>query len=179
LKPSPIGRDSSAHEVSLTPKGAAQLSGAHQHPVLPCLYAERATFIAKPDPDLGYPEIRVSLYEFGGAARLHDGLDIGGGIGFAQFEHDDVAGSEVTNVKLTLTPIRVSLRPLLFVVPEGKWTRLGNALTIYWKQLYISGPIRGSDFGQMPPPGEPEFREGSAIPSSFGITIDVTAFLPR
>ena len=129
---------------------------------------------------MGYPEICVNLIDIGASARLHDGLDIGGGFGWAWFRHDnDATRTEVTTRKLTLTPIRVVLRPLLFVIPEKKYNRVARAISVYWKEVWVSGPIRGRDFGQRPRLDEPEFREGSALATSFGFTVDVTAFLPR
>jgi hypothetical protein len=180
LKPSPIGLDRDAHDDVLRSRDSSGSAKSHWHPVLPCTYVEWATFKSDPEENPDYPEIRVNLVDIGVSARLHDGLDIGGGFGWVWFRHDnDASRTDVTRRKLAITPIRVVVRPLLFVLPETKFSRWAGAFSVYWKDVWISGPIHGGEFGQRVRPGESEFREGSPLATSFGFTVDLTALLPR
>lgn len=158
--------------------------GAQGHPILPCAYVEwvhfksESDFKGNPDSVAGYPEIHVRQFDIGMSVRLHDALDIGGGYGRIWFRHDDEAtGTEATKAKFTITPVRVVMRPLLFFVPENRWRPFAGAVSVYWKEVFVPGPIRGDDFGEKRPKGQAEFSEDATFAASVGVILDVTAFL--
>ena len=100
---------------------------------------------------------------------MHDGVDIGGGIGWVTF-----SGESVKKRQLTLTPVRVILRPILLAVPEHYRRTWMGVLNIYWKETYVIGKLTGADFGA---PNNPFAVNGELI-RSFGFNLDVTALFP-
>jgi hypothetical protein len=153
LKPSPVAQDSGNTE---------------KHP--PCVYFDKGLFNVDADSIKGFPKIDTSLNDFGGSVRLVDGLDIGGGLGWISFDSGE------THRKFTVTPIRLVTRPLLLATPPGflgKNRHYLGVLSVYWKEVFVSGDITGEDFGVA----AAKFRSKGESVSSFGIVFDATALL--
>lgn len=121
----------------------------------------------------GFPRVTARLVDFGGVARLHDGLDIGGGIGIVRFTSEP-GDRTIRKTALTLTPLRTVIRPLLLVVPEHHRKQWMGILSLYWKETYIADELAGADFGV---PDNP-YRSNGELVRSFGLTFDLTALVP-
>jgi hypothetical protein len=168
LKASPIGADSDDH------KNLSDRSASHTHPELFCVFVDQGFFSSPADAARGYPELRAHMTDVGLSVRLIDGLDLGAGVGWLSFRGDRIPA---TTRKLTLTPVRIVIRPLLLALPEEIRRPWLGGLSFYWKQVYIPGRIQGREFGQIPPDGLAPFSGPAEAVESFGFALDATALL--
>jgi hypothetical protein len=143
----------------------------HAHERLVCGYFDLGRFESPRDldPERGFPAISARLYDVGPSARVHDGVDIGGGFGWVTF-----TGEGVNFSKFTFTPLRVVLRPLVIAVPDDLRKRWMGVFSFYWKETYVRGPLTAADFGL---PGSTWSENGELI-RSFGMNVDLTALIP-
>lgn len=142
----------------------------HDDPRLICGYFDQGFFRAAADPTRGFPRLGAHLTDIGPSARLHDGIDIGGGFGWVAFSGDEIE----TKRRLTLTPLRIILRPILLAVPEHHRKPWMGFLNFYWKETYVVGRLTGADFGA---PNDALSVNGELV-RSFGLNLDVTALFP-
>ena len=120
----------------------------HEDRRLICGYVDQGYFEADANEDRGFPKIRAHLTDFGPSIRLHDGVDIGAGMGWVSFKG---TGIDVGR-HLTFTPIRIILRPLTMAVPEVYRKRWMGVLNFYWKETYFVGKLSAQDFGSSTDP---------------------------
>jgi hypothetical protein len=139
----------------------------HKDRAFVCGYADVARFSA--DAGGGFPQLTATSIDAGPSARLHDGVDVGVGIGRIVFR-----GSGVKQGYTTLTPIRLVLRPILLALPEEKRRAWMGFFNIYWKETYVEGLIKAADLGA---PSSDWSVDGELI-RSFGFNIDVGALFP-
>lgn len=137
----------------------------------PCFYADFGRFKADANPTRGFPRIDITTADFGGAFRFWDSIDIGSGIGFLHISPD---GHE-SNTHVTVTPFRLSARPLLMIF-DNRANRGGvrealSLLSVYWKGVYVMGPLDGKDFGG----DEKSFQATGDFVQSAGAIIDLSA----
>jgi hypothetical protein len=140
-----------------------------------CGYLDQGFFSADAsppdvDPQQRFPRLRAHMTDIGPSARLHDGIDLGGGLGWVTF-----SGSGVDKSQMTLTPVRLILRPILLAVPEHYRQPWMGVLNIYWKQTYVIGRLTGADFGAP----QNAFHVDGEMIRSFGFNFDVTALFAR
>ena len=149
----------------------------HSDKRMVCFYVDQGFFSAAADAERKFPEVGVYMGDIGPTARLHDGLDIGGGFGWARITSQPAGLEPVRQFRLTLTPIRVLLRPILLALPE-EWREgrqwLG-VFTIYWKETFIYGGLTGADLG-VP---DNKFVARDELIRSFGINIDFGSVLAQ
>ena len=147
----------------------------HAHERLLCYYADYGFFSAEADAQRGFPKVGVTVTDIGPIVRLNDGLDIGGGFGWANFNSRPEGGDTVKKTRFALTPIRVVLRPVLLAMPEH-WRKrhawLG-VFTVYWKETLVYGTLTGADFGNPENP----FATRDELIRSFGFNFDVGSLL--
>lgn len=132
-----------------------------------CVYADDATYRPKPTANPGFTKNNVGTQDFGVAVRMNNWLDLGAGIGRLKFQG---AGG-----RLTLTPVRIVVRPLLLVKPINNnrvARQLVGTLSFYLKESVV-GPLTGADFGTPLVP----FTSGKELKTSVGFTLDLTAAL--
>jgi len=155
----------------------ANSGSGHRDLSLICAYFDFGGFtndVGETGVDLnGFPTVTADLFDFGGVARLHDGLDIGGGFGFVRFSSESAQGT-IHETRMTLTPLRTVVRPLLLVWPEHRRKKWMGILSLYWKETYIVGELQGADFGAP----ENSYRSNGELVRSFGVTLDWTALIP-
>jgi len=154
-KPSPIAKDSEAHEE-----------------VIVCIYFDRESFHDDADPSRGYPDLRIRANDIGASLRVRDWLDVGAGMGWLSITDTT---SDTTRSRFVMSPVRVVVRPLLLFLPEKGRHRSFGILSFYWKDIYVPGVIRGRDFGQKPPSDLNEFRASHDVVHAYGLTLDLTA----
>ena len=142
----------------------------HEDKRLTCGYVDQGFFHAAANPERGFPSIHAHLTDFGPSVRLHDGVDLGAGVGWVSFSGKNVN----TDRRLTLTPIRLILRPITMAVPEVHRKRYMGALSIYWKETFVGGRLTGADFGAA----EDAFFVKGELVRSFGFNVDITALFP-
>jgi hypothetical protein len=148
-----------------------EVGPGHDHKSFVCGYFDIGSFKADADQDpaRGFPALTAQLYDFGPSARIHDGIDIGGGFGFVTFR-----GEGLDNVtRATFTPLRVILRPILIAVPDHWRSEWMGVFSFYWKETYVWGRLSGEDFGV-----NNGWTEDGELVRSFGATLDLTALLP-
>jgi hypothetical protein len=137
----------------------------------PCFFADFGRFKADANPTRGFPRIDVTTVDLGGAFRFWDSIDIGSGIGFLNISPD---GHE-SNTHFTVTPFRLTARPLLMIF-DNRASRGGvrealSLLSVYWKGVYVMGPLDGKDFGG----DEKSFQATGDFVQSAGAIIDLSA----
>jgi hypothetical protein len=113
------------------------------------------------------------MYDFGPVARVHDGVDIGGGFGWVRFRG---LGGSIDVKRMTFTPIRIILRPAIIALPDSlrqKW-RWTGVFTMYFKETYVKGTLTAADFN-VP---TSDWAENGELIRSFGINLDLLALLP-
>src|SRR5262249_21187586 len=137
-----------------------------EHP-LACVYFDQGFFSA--EADTRFPKVKATLTDFGGSVRVVDGLDFGAGIGRISFSANGSHSS-----KLTVTPFRAVLRPILLAVRWPERRRWMGAVNLYWKETFVKGPLDGSDFGVA----AASFSGKSELVRSFGMQFDLTALCP-
>lgn len=132
-----------------------------------CVHGDRGTFASEPSDDRVFPRIQITLTEFGGGVRLHNGLDIGMSAGWMAFVTND------TRYKWVVTPVRVVVRPVLLLARKNpkKWYGI---FSLYFKTPYVIGDITGEHFGAAP---EAFTSDGEFVPS-YGVTFDLAALIP-
>jgi hypothetical protein len=119
----------------------------------------------------GFPQVHAFLWDIGPSARLHDGLDIGGGFGRVEFKRPGADGFG----RNTITPLRVVMRPVLLALPEHLRKKWMGVFSIFWKETYVIGELNGAHFGI---PDSKWSVDGELI-RSFGINFDLTAFITK
>ena len=142
----------------------------HTHERLVCGYFDFGSFSADADqdPERGFPALTARLYDFGPSARIHDGVDIGGGFGWVRFKGDGV------DVKrAAFTPLRVILRPILLALPDEWRQEWMGVFSFYWKETYVWGRLSGADFGV-----DNGWSENGELIRSYGVNLDATALIP-
>jgi hypothetical protein len=139
----------------------------HRDKRLICGFADFAYYSA--DAGGGFPQLTAKAIDVGFSARLHDGIDLGGGGGRMIFR-----GDEVKKGYWTLTPVRLIVRPLLLALPEERRRGWMGFLNIYWKETYVAGPITAAHFAA---PSKDWAVQGELV-RSFGFNIDIAALLP-
>jgi hypothetical protein len=142
----------------------------HQDQRLMCGYVDQGYFEAAANEARGFPGIRAHLTDFGPSIRLHDGVDIGAGMGWVSFKG---TGIDVGR-HLTFTPIRIILRPIAMAVPEEYRKRWMGVLNFYWKETYFVGKLTAQDFGSSTDP----FAVDGELIRSVGLNFDITALFP-
>jgi hypothetical protein len=164
--------------AKLTPRVVADTYGpeaavgpGHDHNRLVCGYFDIGSFDSDgdQDPGRGFPPLSARVYDFGPSIRIHDGIDIGAGVGWVRF-----TGSGVDFRQGSFTPFRAIVRPLLLALPETKRRKWMGVFSFYWKEMYVWGRLTGADFGAP----QSDFVEDGEMIRSFGINLDVTALLP-
>lgn len=150
---------------------AADTGAGHSDERMICGYFDIGSFESDgdQDPDRGFPALTARMYDFGPSARIHDGIDIGAGVGWVQF-----SGSGVDRKQGAFTPLRVVIRPVLLALPERMRRVWMGVFSFYWKETYVWGRMTGADFGA---PQSNWVEDGEMI-RSFGINLDLTALLP-
>lgn len=142
-----------------------------------CWFIDYTRYIADADSSRGFPRIRAEGLDVGGTYFIGGPFDIGAAIGYVQFEP---AGHEAIR-RLTLTPLRLHIRPLWFVDPEkhfrAEWRWLGRLAYIpklYVKLTAVPKSILGSEFGAPKPvdPGQ-EFQTKGELVTSYGVVFDL------
>jgi hypothetical protein len=146
----------------------------HTDPKLVCGYFDFGTFKSDADARTGFPDVRANFYDFGPSVRLHDGLDIGGGFGFVTIDSHAATGT-VSKTRVTLTPFRSVIRPILIAVPEHHRKAWMGVFSLYWKETYVAGLQTGADFGN---PGVGFIADGELV-RSFGMILDASALLSK
>jgi hypothetical protein len=139
-----------------------------------CVYFDFGSFtndVSDGGRDLnGYPSVTAQLFDFGGVARLHDGIDIGAGFGMIRFTGESMQPL----TRATLTPFRSLIRPILLVLPEHSRKKWMGILSLYWKETYVMGELTSADFGAP----AIDYRSNGELVRSFGVTLDLTALIP-
>jgi hypothetical protein len=144
----------------------------HSDKRMVCFYVDHARYTA--EAQRGFPAVAANVLDIGPVARLHDGLDIGGGFGRMSFTGQLVNGTRFEGSRTTLTPIRVVFRPILVAVPEEWRKRWMGVFTIFWKETFVMGELNGEHFGL---PRE-QFRVDGELLRSYGVNIDLLALIP-
>lgn len=155
----------------------------HSHDSLICGYFDFGRFSSEVDDktrldNRGFPKTRANLFDFGFDARVHDGIDIGAGAGWLTFTSSPLNQAEVHRRMGTLTPLRVLIRPVLLVVPEECRKAWMGVFSFYWKETYVYGKLKGADFGLTGPDADRFIADGELL-RSYGVTLDLSALLPR
>lgn len=149
----------------------ANTGGGHNHERMICGYFDIGSFESEgdQDPERGFPPLTARMYDFGPSARIHDGIDIGAGVGWVQF-----SGSGVDRRQGAFTPLRVIIRPVLLALPDRMRREWMGIFSFYWKETYVWGRMTGADFGAP----QSDWVEDGEMIRSFGINLDLTALLP-
>jgi hypothetical protein len=142
----------------------------HADPRLICAYVDQGFFRAPANEARGFAKIGAHLTDIGPSLRLHDGVDLGAGFGWVTFSGKRVEASP----HLTITPLRLIFRPITMILPEEYRHRWMGVLNIYWKETFVVGKLRGTDFGS---PTDAFSVDGELV-RSFGLNVDVTALFP-
>jgi hypothetical protein len=142
----------------------------HIDPRFICGYVDQGFFHASANIQRGFPAIRAHLTDIGPSARLHDGVDVGAGIGWVTFAGNGVHAP----ARFTITPIRLILRPITLAVPEEYRKRWMGVLNIFWKETYVRGRLNAEQFGSS----TDTFSVNGELIRSFGFNVDVTALFP-
>jgi hypothetical protein len=135
-----------------------------------CGYFDYGRFKASANDQRGFPDITTQMFDLGPSARLHDGVDLGVGFGWATFNGEGVTAAP----HLTVTPFRLVMRPALIAVPEAYRKRWMGLVSIYWKETYVVGRLKAKDFGSAKDP----FQVNGELIRSFGLNVDITALFP-
>jgi hypothetical protein len=147
----------------------------HKDQRLICGYIDQGFFNtsgSSTNSERGFSKIRAHLSDLGFSARLHDGIDLGAGMGWVNFSGENVTAG----TKFALTPIRLVVRPLLLAIPEARRDKLRwmGVLSVYWKETYVAGKLKASDFGSS----TDTFSVDGELIRSFGFNADITALFP-
>jgi hypothetical protein len=142
----------------------------HEEQRVWCGYVDQGFFNSKVDMERGFPEIRTHLTDIGPSVRLHDGVDLGVGFGWVTFNGTGVTAAP----HMTLTPMRLVMRPILIAVPEAYRKRWMGVLSVFWKETYVIGSLTAEDLGSATDP----FSSDGELIRSFGFNFDITAALP-
>jgi hypothetical protein len=147
----------------------------HTHNRFICGYFDSGRYKAyEEDPRFpGLADLQARMYDLGPVARVHDGVDIGGGFGWVRFKG---MGGAVDLKKMTFTPIRIILRPAIIALPDElrrKW-RWAGIFTMYFKETYVKGKLEAADFDVQ----SSDWAENGELVRSFGINLDLLALLP-
>jgi hypothetical protein len=78
-------------------------------------------------------------------ARVAQGVEVGGGLGINRFSGQGASGQDFGFTRLTL-PLRVRVRPGMWVAPESRWSRLVH-LSVGFDRL--PSTFDAADFGQQ------------------------------
>ena len=142
----------------------------HDDQRLWCGYFDYGRFKAPRNDERGFPAITTQMFDLGPSARLHDGIDLGVGFGWATFNGDGVTASP----HITVTPFRLVMRPALIAVPEAYRKRWMGLVSVYWKETYVVGKLSAKDFGSARDP----FQVNGELIRSFGLNVDITSLFP-
>ncbi len=142
----------------------------HRDPRLICGYVDQGFFHAPENAARGFGKISAHLTDIGPSARIHDGVDIGAGIGWVTFSGERVN----VPAHFTITPIRLILRPITLAIPEERRARWMGVLNIYWKETYVKGRLSAEQFGST----TDTFSVNGELIRSFGFNVDITALFP-
>jgi hypothetical protein len=157
-----------AKGIYLSPE--SEVGPGHMDQRLWCGYFDQGFFKAPANPARGFPEVHAHLTDIGPSLRLHDGIDLGVGFGWVTFDGDRVTASPA----MTVTPLRLVMRPGLIAVPEAYRKRWMGILSVYWKETYVIGRLNAADFGSQTDP----FQINGELIRSFGFTFDITSLFP-
>jgi hypothetical protein len=156
--------------LDLYKESTADSGPGHRDPRPICAYVDQGFFHAAENPARGFGKIRAHLTDVGPSARIHDGVDVGAGIGWVTFSGDRVN----VPAHFTITPIRLILRPITLAVPEEHRARWMGVLNIYWKETYVKGRLSAEQFGST----TDNFSVNGELIRSFGFNVDITALFP-
>jgi len=120
------------------------------------------------DPEADAAQVGVTRLNALVFARVAQGLEVGGGLGLNRFSGDGANGESFGFTRLTL-PLRVRVRPGMWVAPESRWSRLVH-FSVGFDRL--PSTFEAADFGQQGP-----FREeGESLATAY-IGFDVLSVL--
>jgi len=107
-------------------------------PATPCFYFDLRRLRA--DADGRFKEVDASAYEFGVTFPIRRPIEIGAGLGWIHFESNGASTNQFSG-----TPLRVVLKPLLFV-PSLQTKKWPGFIKYQVKMTIIDG-MAGEDFG--------------------------------
>ena len=138
-----------------------------------CFYYDTHSFHA--DADDRFHEVDSRLWEFGVTTRLHETVEIGGGLGRFSFSSrfpDSDGGEELSGGRFAVTFPRFVFKPLL-AIPWGspKKDPAWGFLQLYFKHTIIVGTLADEDFASLD--GTDFIRTNQRV-ESVGVTFDLT-----
>jgi hypothetical protein len=120
------------------------------------------------DPEADEAQVDLTRLNALVFARVAQGLEVGGGLGINRFSGEGATGEDFGFTRLTL-PLRVRVRPGMWVAPESRWSRLVH-FNVGFDRL--PSTFTAADFGQQGP-----FREeGESLATAY-IGFDVLSVL--
>jgi hypothetical protein len=131
----------------------------------PCLFVDFRDMYVEPNGRFG--TVTAKMLESGLSFEQYRFLELGVGVGVAFFS-TTVAGTDYNVTNFTVTPVRVTLKPLRLLRRWRDNTRAGF-LQVHVRGTVRFGEIDGSDFGA---PAD-TFRAGTEFLRGAGLMIDV------
>jgi hypothetical protein len=115
------------------------------------------------DAQVGLTRVNALVF-----ARVVQGVEVGGGLGFNHFGGKGAAGDDFGFTRVTL-PLRVRVRPGMWVAPESRWSRLVH-FSVGFDRL--PSAFDAADFGQ-----QGSFRESGESLATAYVGFDVLSVL--
>jgi hypothetical protein len=139
---------------------------------VPCFFLDFRNF--KAEEDDRFPEVSAKVVEFGFSFQLRRALEMGSGVGWIRFKSASrLGGTDVTTDRMTLTPLRVVVKPLLALPYFRQHSRWGSVLKYYVRESVLIGRLTGEDFGVQ----RGVFNTEHEFVTSAGFIIDVGELL--
>lgn len=162
-------------------RGSVLVSGGCVQPDLPRLGIDSTTPATTPcwffdlrrfhaDADEFFNAVNAEAYDFGATFQVRRPIELGFGMGFIRF-----SSNGVNTTKVTTTPLRVVVKPLLFVpkLQDKKWA---GFLKYYVRESVIWGRLTQDDFGISA--ARHVFNEKNDVVTSAGFLIDLGELIP-
>ena len=124
--------------------------------------------VLAPEPEADDAQVGLTRINALVFARVVQGVEVGGGLGINRFSGEGAAGQDFGFTRLTL-PLRVRVRPGMWVAPESRWSRLVHFSVGF---DHLPSTFDAADFGQ-----QGSFREeGESLATAY-IGFDVLSVL--
>ena len=137
-----------------------------------CFYYDTHSFHA--DADDRFHEVDSRLWELGVTTRLHETVEIGGGLGRFSFSSrfpDSDGGEELSGGRFAVTFPRFVFKPLLAIPWGSPKSPAWGFLQLYFKHTIIVGTLADEDFASLD--GTDFIRTNQRV-ESVGVTFDLT-----
>ena len=135
----------------------------------PCWFFDLRRFHA--DADEFFRAVDAQAYDFGATFQVRRPIELGFGMGLIHF-----SSNGVNTTKVTTTPLRVVVKPLL-IVPKLRDKKWAGVVKYYVRESVIWGRLTQDDFGISA--ARHVFNEKNDVVTSAGFLIDLGELIPR